>query len=44
MWLMALFTCEAQMWYEVLLCKLDYRIEEICLLCIAKSQLFPLIA
>lgn len=32
------------MWYEVLLCKLDYRIGKICLLCIAKSQLFPLIA
>lgn len=41
---MALFICDAQMWYEVLLCKLDYRIGKICLLCIAKSQLFPLIA
>lgn len=41
---MALFTCDAQIWYEVLFCKLDYRIGKICLLCIAKSQLFPLIA
>lgn len=41
---MALFTCDAQMWYEMLLCKLDYRVGKICLLCIAKSQLFPLIA
>lgn len=31
-------------WYEVLLCKWDYRIGKICLLCIAKSQLLPLIA